>query len=401
MTKVSPDSLPSLRLKPREERRLRAGHLWVYSNEVDIEQTPLKAFAPGSLCRIEEARGRPLGIGYVNPNTLLCARLLTGKADARIDADWLARCIESALALRARIYPTPHYRLVYGESDGLPGLVVDRYGDWLAVQLTTAGMEQLKPQVLDALHAVLKPRGVWLRNDAGARELEGLPLYTEAVGEVPESVEIIEGGARFNAPIRAGQKTGWFYDQRDNRERLARYLRGAANVRVLDVFSYVGAWAIRAAGFGAAAVTCVDSSGPALEAAGGNAELNGVELEALQGDALDVMKVLRSEGRQFEMVIVDPPALIKRKKDYDTGVEHYAALNRAALNLLTPDGTLVSCSCSHHLEPETLQRYLLREARHVGRRLQILEQGAQGPDHPVHPAIPETRYLKAFFCRAS
>ncbi len=392
------DSLPVLRLKPREERRLRMGHLWVYSNEVDIAQTPLKGMAAGSICRIEEARGKPLGIGYVNPNTLLCARLLTGKGDATIDTDWLIRRIESAAALRTRIYPTPHYRLVYGESDGLPGLIVDRYGDVLVVQLTTAGMESLKAQVLEALQATIKPKGILLRNDTSARELEGLPLYEEIVGDVPESAEVVEGGCTFAAPIRSGQKTGWFYDQRDNRSRLERYAKGA---RVLDVFSYVGAWAIRAGKLGAASVACVDSSEPALQAAHENAERNEMEIEAFQGEALDVLKALRSEGRQFEIVVVDPPALIKRRKDYEAGLEHYATLNRAAMNVLTPDGILVSCSCSHHMEEESLQRVVLREARRNGRRLQLLERGEQGPDHPVHPAIPETRYLKALFFRAA
>jgi 23S rRNA (cytosine1962-C5)-methyltransferase len=390
------ESLPVLRLKAREERRLRTGHLWVYSNEVDIAQTPLKPMRAGSLCRIEESRGKPLGVGYVNPNTLLCARLLTGKGDATIDTDWLIRRIESALALRKRIYPTPHYRLVYGESDGLPGLVVDRYGDVLVAQLTTAGMEALKPQVIEALQAALKPRGIFLRNDTSARELEGLPLYEEIIGDVPDAAEVIEDGCTFAAPIRSGQKTGWFYDQRDNRSRLQRYAKGA---RVLDVFSYVGAWAVRAAKLGAASVACVDSSEAALHAAHDNAERNGCEIEAFQGEALDVLKALRGDARQFEIVVVDPPALIKRRKDYEAGLEHYATLNRAAMNVLTPDGLLVACSCSHHMEEESLQRVLLREARKAGRRLQILERGEQGPDHPVHPAIPETRYLKALFCR--
>jgi 23S rRNA (cytosine1962-C5)-methyltransferase len=388
-------SLPTLKLKAQEERRLRAGHLWIYSNEVDTAKSPLHDFARGSLCRIEDARGHPLGTGYINPNALLCARLLTSRADATIDADWFARRIAAALHLRERLYDAPYYRLVYGEADGVPGLVVDRYGDVLVAQFGTAGIDAQREAVLEALRRVLKPSGIWLANDLSSRELEGLPRGTEAIGTVPEAVEVREGASRFMAPIREGQKTGWFYDQRDNRDRLARYVKGA---RVLDVFSYIGAWGVRAAEFGATSVTCVDGSAPALARVAENAGLNGRTIETLKGDALDVMKALRAEGRSFELVIVDPPALIKRKKDHAAGFEHYVQLNRAALELLVPGGFLVSCSCSFHLEAAELQRALLRAARSAGRRLSILDQGGQGPDHPVHPAIPETRYLKAFFC---
>lgn len=386
----------TLKLKTREDRRLRAGHLWVYSNEIDTATTAAKGVAPGTLCKFVDSRDKPLGVGYVNPTALLCGRLLTGKADAVIDTDWFVRRLQSALALREKLYPTPHYRLVFGDSDGLPGLVVDRYGDVLVVQLTTAGMENLKAIVLEALQRLLKPRGILLRNDTSARELEGLSLYEEVIGDVPETVDLFESGVPFKAPVRGGQKTGWFYDQHANRDRLAPYVKGA---RVLDVFSYVGGWAVRAAKFGASEVTCVDSSKFALEAAAANARLNGIALETRQGDALDVLKTLRGEGRQFDVVVVDPPALIKRKRDTDAGTEHYAALNRQAMQLLAPDGILISCSCSFHMEAAELQRILLRESRTVGRRLQILEQGGQSPDHPVHPAIVETRYLKAFYCR--
>ena len=386
----------TLKLKSREDRRLRAGHLWVYSNEIDTATTASKGVAPGTLCKFVDSRDKPLGIGYVNPTALLCGRLLTGKADAVIDTDWFVRRLQSALALREKLYPTPHYRLAFGDSDGLPGLVVDRYGDVLVVQLTTAGMENLKPIVLEALQRLLKPRGILLRNDTSARELEGLPLYEEVIGDVPETVDLIESGVSFKAPVRGGQKTGWFYDQHANRDRLGPYVKGA---RVLDVFSYVGGWAIRAAKFGASEIACVDSSKLALESAATNAKLNGLELETRQGDALEVLKTLRGEGRQFDVVVVDPPALIKRKRDTDAGTEHYAALNRQAMHLLAPGGILISCSCSFHMEASELQRILLRESRTVGRRLQILEQGGQSPDHPVHPAIVETRYLKAFYCR--
>lgn len=392
------ESLPSLRLNPNAERRLRIGHSWVFSNEVDIVKSPLKAFKAGDLANVVDSRGKAVGTAYVNPNSLIAARLLSSRADAVIDLAWMRRRLAAARQLRDSIYPTPHYRLVFGESDGLPGLVVDRFGEICVLQVGTAGMERLQPLVIEALQAEFAPRGILMRNDGGARSVEGLSESVEAVGEVPDTVEVIESGVRFQAPIRSGQKTGWFYDQRDNRDRLARYVRGA---RVLDVFSYVGAWSVRALAAGAASAVCIDSSQPALEAVAANAASNGVEVQTLRGDALDRLKQLRAEGRSFEVVVVDPPALIKRRKDHAAGLEHYAALNRAAMQLLVPGGVLVACSCSFHLEESELQRVLLREARGQNRQLQLLELGGQGPDHPVHPAIPETRYLKAFYCRLS
>ena len=388
----------SLRLKAHEERRLRAGHLWAYSNEIDTAATPLKGLAPGSLCRLEDSRGKALGVGYVHPNVLLSVRLLSGKGDAVIDRAWFERRLRQALALRERVYPSPHYRLVFGESDGLPGLVVDRYGDVLSVQLSTAGMEALKEPLLEALQAVLNPAGILFRNDNAMRQTEGLPAEDQVWGRVPDEIELLESGVRLVAPLASGQKTGFFYDQHANRDRVLPYVKGA---RVLDVFSYVGGWAARAAAGGAASVACVDSSELALSYAARNMAAQGQPGETFRGDALDVMKQLRAEGRQFDVVVVDPPALIKRKKDEEAGQAHYGALNRAAMHLLAADGLLVSCSCSHHLSEEQLQRILLRESRQAGRRLQILERGGQGPDHPVHPAIPETLYLKAFYCRVT
>ncbi|SFF37878.1 SAM-dependent methyltransferase [Fontimonas thermophila] len=386
----------TLTLKPHEERRVRAGHLWIYSNEIETD-AQFRTIAPGSLCRVVDSRGKPLGIGYVNPHTVLAVRLLSSDARATIDLAWFERRLHAALALRERLYAQPYYRLVHGESDGLPGVVVDRYGGILVVQVTTAGMERLKPLLIDALRSTLRPDGIVLRGDGAMRALEGLPADDEILGVVPETVEVVEDGLRLRVDLREGQKTGFFFDQRDNRSRLQRYVRGA---RVLDVFSYVGAWALHALRYGAASAACIDASASALDAARGNAALNGHTLETIHGDALDALKSLRAAERRFDVVIVDPPALIKRRKDYEAGLAHYAALHRAALHVLAPDGILVACSCSYHLDADALQRVLLRESRQVGRRLQILEQGGQGPDHPVHPAIPETRYLKAFYCRA-
>ena len=393
---VSPPA--TLRLKPREDRRLRAGHLWVYSNEIDTTATPLSAFAPGDLCRLEDARGKSLGLAYVHPKNLLCARLLSSRSDRPVDTDWFIRRLRSALALRDRLYPEPYYRLVHGEGDGLPGVVVDRYGDVLVVQIGTVGMERFKSEIVDALTAVLQPRGIWLRNDGVAREAEGLPLYVEAAGDPPPEVELLESGVRFGTALDSGQKTGWFYDQRDNRDRFMRYVSGQ---RVLDVFCYAGGWGVRAAVGGASQVAAIDSSEPALAAVRANAQTNGVVVETMQGDALERLKRLHAEGLEFDVVVVDPPALVKRRKDFDAGFGHYAALNRAAMQLLPADGILVSCSCSFHLDEAQLQRVLLRESRGLGRRLQLLETLAQGADHPVHPAMPETRYLKGFIAHVS
>lgn len=385
----------NIQLKPREDRRLRAGHLWVYSNEI-VTPPNFAKLAPGTLCRVLDARAKPLGTGYINPHTLICLRLLTGDINAEIDADWFARRLSAALALRARLYPTPHYRLVFGEADGLPGLVIDRFDDILAVQITTAGMELLKPALLDALKTVLKPRGILISNDLPMRETEGLPQVDEVIGEVPDEIDVIESGLRFSVPLAGGQKTGWFYDQRSNRDRFAGYARGG---RLLDVFSYAGGWALRGLQAGATEAVCLDSSAAALAAAQASAKANNLTVETRQGEAMDLLRTLKADGQRFDTVVVDPPALIKRKRDHEKGLEHYAALNRAAMQVLGADGILIACSCSHHLEPAELQRVLLREARKLDRRLQILETGAQGPDHPVHPAIPETRYLKALVVR--
>jgi len=395
---LSADFAP-LRLRKDEDRRLRAGHLWVYSNEIDIDSTPLRDFQPGQPVAIQASNGKTLGTGYINPHALLCARLVSRDLEHPLGLSLLVHRLNVALSLRERLYDRPFYRLVYGEGDGLPGLIVDRYGDLCVAQLTTAGMDRLKDDILAALQKVLKPAAVLWRNDGPMRELEGLERYVaDAAGVVPEIVEIEEDGLRFQVAPRTGQKTGWFYDQRDNRTRLDRYV---ASRRVLDVFSYVGAWGVRAAVRGAREVLCVDSSAPAVERTAANAALNGVgdRVRTQQGDAFDVLKSLREARERFDVVIVDPPAFIKRRKDAKEGTLAYRRLNEMAMQVLERDGILVSCSCSQLLSREALVQTLLQGARHLDRNLVILEQGRAGPDHPVHPAIPETDYLKAVFGR--
>jgi 23S rRNA (cytosine1962-C5)-methyltransferase len=390
--------LPALRLKRNEDRRLHAGHLWIFSNEVDTAQSPLVKFKAGELVRVLAHNDRALGLAYVNPKSLIAARMLqTWKIP---DVAWLAARIRTALGLRDRLYPKPYYRLVYGESDGLPGLVIDRYGSACVVQIGTAGMEELKSQIQAALSQVLGCEAVLFKNDSSAREMEGLPSYVEtATGNFDQPAPVMEDGLQFQAPLAQGQKTGWFFDQAANRRALSKYVRKGA--RVLDVFSYVGAWGVRAARDGAREVTCVDSSAAALELAAANAERNGVKIVARKGDAFEVLEDLVKQGARFDIVVIDPPAFAKRKKDLPKALAAYKRLNQLAIQALASDGILVSCSCSFHVSAEDLQEAIAKAARGADKHLQILEMGGQAPDHPVHPAIPETRYLKAYFCRVN
>jgi len=393
----TPSELPELRLKRGEDRRLAAGHLWVFSNEVDTARTPLTAFQPGALCRVVSDRDKFMGYAYVNPRSLISARILGRSAQHPPDKSLIVHRLQVAQSLRRSLYDKPFYRLVYGESDALPGLVLDRFGDVIVGQIATAGMEALRPQIETAVKKVINPSALVWKNDAGVREMEGLSPYVETVfGEAPESVVLEEGGVGFQVPLGSGQKTGWFFDQAANRLALRKYVGGA---RVLDVFSYLGAWGLGALKAGASEVTCVDSSAPALEQLQASAAANGLKPSVIKGDAFDVMEKLHGEGRRFDVVVIDPPAFIKRKKDVPKGEAAYKRLNQLAMQLLDKDGILVSCSCSYHLEPDHLLTAIQRGARHLGRFAQVVEVGGQAPDHPIHPAIPETRYLKAYFCR--
>ena len=388
-----------LLLRKDQERRLIAGHCWIYSNEVDTAATPLRDLAPGQPVAILSDHERWIGHGYVNPHSLICARLVSRERSRPLSpALWVAR-LHQALALRERLYKRPFYRLVFGESDGLPGLIVDRYDDLLVVQLTTAGMERARGEILAALEQVLRPRSILLRNDTAVRELEGLDQAVEVVlGDPPDPLPLIEQELEFLVSPLTGQKTGWFFDQAENRARLGRFGVGE---RVLDVCSYIGAWGLRAAALGARELTCVDSSHAALERVAENAARNrlGERVHPLQGDAFDVLRGFKDEGRRFDTLILDPPAFIKRRKDEKEGTQAYSRLNRLGIELLEPGGLLVTSSCSFHMGRDAFLRTVQSAARRAGRSLQLLEAGQQGPDHPVHPAIPETAYLKTLFLR--
>jgi 23S rRNA (cytosine1962-C5)-methyltransferase len=389
-----------LQINKGEDRRLRAGHLWVFSNEVNVQQTPLTTFSPGDPVTVIGHTGEPLGSAYVNPHSLICARLISRTPGIALDRTLLRHRLQVALTTRDATASAPNYRIAFGESDGLPGLVVDRYGSVLVVQITTAGMERHRTDIIDTLIELLEPTGILLKNDAPVRTLEGLDNYVEvAHGSVPEQVTIAENGAQFVVPILEGQKTGWFFDQRLNRQRMQTYVR---DKRVLDVFSYVGGWGIQAAVAGARAVTCIDASERALRLLQDNARRNdcAAKIIALQDDAFVALKQLHSAPGKFDLIVLDPPAFIKRKKDLDDGTVAYQRLNQMAMQLLAPGGILISASCSYHLPANGLLDILRRSALRQRLELQVLEQGHQAPDHPIHPAIPETNYLKAFICRS-
>lgn len=391
-------SLPILRLKKNEDRRLRSGHLWIYSNEV---ANSLTDFTPGELVIVEASNNKTLGVAYVNPHSLICARLISHDPKIILDETLLKNRLYAALQLRETIFDKPFYRLVFAESDNLPGLIVDRYADILVLQITTMGMEKLIPTIVDILQKMLSPQAILLRNDSSIRKLENLELYVKAAfGEPPQHVNLEENGVKFTAPIWEGQKTGWFYDHRLNRARLKDYVK---NKRVLDVFSYLGGWGIQAAALGAKEVFCLDSSELALNYVQQNAALNNVsnKVHILAHDAFAGLTQLNDADEKYDVIILDPPAFIKKRKDIKEGINAYHRINELALRLIANNGILISASCSKHLQRDAFLDILRQTSVRSHLHLQILEQGHQGPDHPVHPAMTETDYLKAFFTHVS
>lgn len=393
-------SLPTLQLKKGEEKRLREGHVWVYSNEVDTQKSPLKHFKPGEEVVVKAANHLALGVAYVNPHSLILARLFSRKLTDCLNVELLSARLQQALSLRESLYPQPYYRLAFAESDELPGLVIDRFGEHLVVQANTYGMDNKKEELVAAIQAVVPSvQSILWRNDSSIRQSEGLDTSVSAgLGEPPETTLIEENNTAFYVPLWKGQKTGWFFDHRLNRTRLKDYVSGQ---RVLDVFSYLGAWGIQAAHYGASEVHCIDSSAFACEWIVKNAALNQLQskVQVLCEEAMTALQKLHKDKQSFDVIILDPPAFIKKRKDQKEGFLAYQRLNTLALKLLRPKGTLISASCSMHLSYEDLLKVLQRASLQAHSPLQILERGHQGPDHPVHLAIPETDYLKTVVLR--
>lgn len=391
--------MTTLRLKKREGKRLSSGHLWVFSNEIDTQATPLKGIEPGTPVTIERDNGQFVGAGYVNPHSLIAARIVSHQSNRPWNKDLLSDRLDTALRLRQQWHDKPYYRLVHGEGDLLPGLVIDRYFDVLVVQITTAGMEYYKDELIALLSVMENINHIVLRNDNAIRELEQLPLYRETVlGNPPDELLIVENDLEFRVPSELGQKTGWFYDHRDSRKALRSWVEGK---RVLDLYTYLGAFGMNAAFAGAQSVMAIDSSPVAVTAANNNAAANGLQhsFSATQDDAVEAMRGLYAERELFDVVVLDPPAFIKRRKDKDAGVRHYALNNRLAMRLLKPGGLLLSASCSQALDMPSLQNVIQQSKPKQSPGLQILEHYYQSTDHPVHLAMPESLYLKGVLIR--
>jgi 23S rRNA (cytosine1962-C5)-methyltransferase len=389
-----PAGRPVVTLQPGGHRRAEGGHPWIYSNEIAMDATA-KGLAPGGLVTLRRADGRPFGVATFNPHTLIAARVLDRDAGRAIGRRFFLRRIERALRLRERLYDKPYYRLVHAEADGLPGLVIDRFGAVAVVQANTAGMDNLAPFIIEALQALLAPTAIVLRNDSPARGLEGLPLEVKvAAGAIDGPVPVEEGAAVFLADVVAGQKTGWFFDQRDNRAFITR-LAGAA--RILDLYCHSGGFAVAAAHAGADSVLGIDRSEPALALATEAARRNDVgdACEFRRGDVFAEAAALATQGERFGVVVADPPAFARSKRDVPAALRGYRKLARLAAQLTAPSGFLFLASCSHNVEAADFTEAVRHGLADAGRAARILRSAGAGPDHPVHPALPESAYLKS------
>ena len=379
-----------LKLKKKEERRILRGHPWVFSNELELLP---KDAAPGELVDVADHAGRFIGRGYLNPRSLIAVRILTRRQE-EIDTAFFISRISAAKDLRARLSYGDSYRAVFSEGDGLPGLIVDKYGTVLVAQFLTAGIEQQAKNIIAGLQEVYAPSSIVLRNDSSSRELEGLPRTVSVLGEpVAGPVEFEESGIRYAVDVLEGQKTGFFFDQRENRLALRDLVRGR---RTLDCFCYVGSWAITAAKFGASEVIGIDASERAVSLARENAARNNVQAQFLVEDVFDELRRMEKERQRFGCIILDPPAFVKSRAKVREALKGYKEINLRAMRLLEQGGILVTCSCSHHIDQELFREMLIDASSSAGRQLRLLELRSQARDHPMLLAARETQYLKCF-----
>ncbi len=385
---------PKLSLLAGQDRRLRSGHPWIYSNELKMDETA-KALEPGTPVRLTDVAGKTMAVAQFNPHSLIAARVLTRNQHATIDADFLERRLRRALGLRERLYDRPFYRLVHAEADGLPGLVIDRFGSAVVIQANSAGMDRMTPPLLEAIDRVLEADLVILKNDSLAREREGLTLGVDVVrGEIEGVIELEENGLTFFADPVQGQKTGWYFDQRDNRAFAARLAKGE---RVLDLFSYGGGFGITALQAGAKEALAVDRSDRALALADMAAARNGVEagFSTVREEGFAALERLAGEKQRFGLVVADPPSFVKSKRELKAGLKGYRKLARAAAKLVREEGCLMIASCSHNVPVDQFRDEVRKGLGDAGRGGRLLWQSGAAPDHPSHPMLAESAYLKS------
>ena len=396
-------SVAKVILKPRKALPFFSRHPWVFAGAI---QSTTDRVSAGDEVIVEDDVGRFVARGVYNPNSNIAVRLYSWDEAETLDEAFWSRRLDEALSLRRALFPDFHpelaCRLVFSEADGLSGLTVDRYGDWLLVQLTSFALAARKDVLLRLLQEKLQPRGIWLRTEKGIREAEGLELADGLLcGEPPpRPLLITENGVKFALDVAEGQKTGFFLDQRDNRRRVAEFVRGH---RVLDVCCYTGGFSLNClVNGGASEVVAVDMSESALALARSNAERNGVadRLKTVKRDCFKALEELAAAGERFDTVILDPPKLARNRQGVDAALRGYYSLNRSALSVLKPGGLLVTCSCSGHVSGELFVDMLAQAALHENRRLQILETRGAAADHPTSVTCLETEYLKCYLCRA-
>lgn len=384
---------PEIKMKPGHSRRIKAGSPWVFSNEIEMS-AETKSLPDGTLVVLKDSDSTFLGLGTFNAHSLISFRKIANDPKAVIDKAFIAKRLRASVALRDVLINSPFYRLIHSEADGLPGLVIDRFNDIIACQINTAGMDRLKDEIVRAVDEVLSPSCIVLRSENASRALEGLePLYEVAKGELPDVVSVRENGIYFFADLKGGQKTGWFYDQRDNRAFVGRMAR---NKRVIDFYTYAGGFALHMGIGGAKEIIGVDRSEASLELAKKAAEKNNLSEKCtwLKDNAFDVLERMNKEKEKFDIVVCDPPAFAKVKKDIAAGLRGYRKMSRLAAGLVEKGGILALGSCSHHVSPEEFMRECCRGISEAGRNGRILLQAGAGADHPVHPHLPETAYLK-------
>jgi 23S rRNA (cytosine1962-C5)-methyltransferase len=388
----------NVRIDERSVRRLKLGYPWVFRSEV-INARESEKLPPGQIVDFVRDKGDFVARGFFNPKPQLVGRVMTQQSRQKIDGDFVFHLIDVALKFRDKLYSQPFYRLIHAESDGLPGLIIDRYGDVAVCQVNTAGMDALYPHVEAALKTLLKPRAIILKNDTAARELEVLEQVVKvAHGDAPADLQIIENDTPFHVDLMEGQKTGWFFDQRDNRAWVASLAKGGT---MIDVFCHTGGFGVTAGKAGAENITFVDSSAPALEMVKKNAALNGIEnkCEIIEGKAFDVMENLVKTKKKYDVVAVDPPAFIKARKDMSAGMKGYNKLARLSAPLVKKNGYLFFASCSHHASVAELLETVSEGLAKEGRVAQLIKTSGAAPDHPVQPQLPETGYLKGLTFR--